>query len=63
MSSLVKKMLYTAWGVAGLAAILSILDLVMGMPFGGSKTLDICLLISAAIVGYMGYSVRSDQSA
>ena len=61
MSSLVKKMLYGSWAVAGIAVILSLLDLTMKSPFGGRTTFDICILISAVIVGYMGFTVKKDQ--
>lgn len=61
MSSFVKKILYTAWAIAFLAGVLAALDLVISKPFGGQQTFDICLLVSAALVGYMGFNVLKDQ--
>lgn len=57
-----KKMIFASLGVAGLVALLSILDLTVKFPFAGySLLLDICFLISSAIIGYLGWDAYRDN--
>ncbi|QDU79208.1 hypothetical protein Pla110_09130 [Polystyrenella longa] len=62
MNRTVKKMVYGSLAVAIVVGILCILDLILGIPFRGTTTLDIVLLICCAIVGYMGFNVKREQS-
>ena len=57
-----KYMCYGALGVAALMALLFLLDLVVGFPFGGGSFIaaDILGLIAAGIVGYLGYNALRD---
>ncbi|MEZ6046809.1 MAG: hypothetical protein R3C11_14765 [Planctomycetaceae bacterium] len=62
MTSTIKKMVYGSLAVAIVVGILSILDLAMGVPFGGSTFLDIVFLVCCAIMGYMGFTIKREQS-
>ena len=42
-------------GAAGLVALATILDLALGIPFGRATTFDIMLIISSALVLYLGW--------
>lgn len=42
-------------GAAGLVALLTILDLAIGVPFGRALVFDIMFVISAALVLYLGW--------
>jgi hypothetical protein len=62
-----KNMCYAALGVAGLMALLFLLDLFAGFPFGGGITnggpftvIDILGVIASGIVAYLGYSSLKD---
>ena len=57
-----KNMCYAALGVAGLMGLLFLLDVVVGIPFGGGPftAIDILGIIAAGIVGYLGYSSLKD---
>jgi hypothetical protein len=57
-----KNMCYAALGVAGVMALLAVLDLALGFPFGGSAFMlvDIFLLLASAIVGYLGFNALRD---
>jgi len=55
MANAPKKMVIGSMAVAGFVALLAILDLVIKKPFSGSMKMDICFLIAAGIVGYMGW--------
>lgn len=51
-----KNMIYGSMGAAALVALLAILDLVLKFPFAGySRTMDICFLIAAGIILYIGW--------
>jgi hypothetical protein len=55
-------MLIGSMTVAGLVSLLTILDMAMGIPFGGQMVLDIMFLISAAIIGYMCFDTYKEMS-
>jgi hypothetical protein len=57
-----RYMCYAALGVAGVMALLSLLDLILGFPFGGSPFMlvDIFLLLASGIVAYLGYNALRD---
>ena len=60
MSGLSQNVVYVSLGIAGLMAIASLLDLIMGVPFGGQTLFDILFLISAGITGYLGFDCIKD---
>lgn len=57
-----KVMCYGALGVAGLLALLFLVDMVAGFPFGSGPFIafDILGLIAAAIIGYLGFNAMRD---
>lgn len=61
-SSMEKIMCYGALGVAGLMALLFLLDMFSGFPFGSGPfiTFDILGLIAAGIIGYLGFNSMKD---
>ena len=59
-SNLPKNLVLGSFGVAGLVALLAILDIVTAMPFAGSMTMDILFILSAAVVGYLAWDAYSD---
>lgn len=59
---MMKKMIFASVGVAGLVALLSILDLSVKFPFAGySVALDIMFLVTSAIIGYLGWDAYRDN--
>ena len=60
MSDRMKKLVLASMGVAGLVAFLSVVDLVVGFPFKSHMELDICFIVGAALVGYLGYDSLKD---
>ncbi len=57
-----KWMCYGALGVAGLMFLLFLLDLIIGIPFGGSAFMmaDIFGLLASVAVGYLGFNALRD---
>ena len=58
-----KYLCYGALGVAGVMALVFLLDLVVGLPFGGGSAFllaDIFGLLASAIVAYLGYNALKD---
>ena len=57
-----KWLCYGALGAAGLMALLFIMDLALGFPFGGSPFMlvDIFGLLASGIVAYLGFSAMRD---
>ena len=59
---MINRMIFASMGVAGLVALLSILDLSVKFPFAGySLTLDILLLITSAIIGYLSWETYREN--
>lgn len=54
IASQARNIVFGSLGVSALMAIAAILDIVLGMPFGGQMTWDIMLILAAALVIYMG---------
>lgn len=48
-------MLFGSIAVAGLVALAALADIFTGSPFAGQTLFDVMFLLSAAIVGYMGW--------
>lgn len=61
-SNLSKNMIFGSFGVAGLVALLALLDIIMQVPFAGSMVMDVLFIISAGIVGYLGWDAYKDMS-
>ena len=61
-SNLPKNMVFASFGVAGLVALLAILDMVTAFPFASSMTMDILFLLSSAIVGYLAWDAYKDMT-
>jgi len=49
-------------GIAGLALLLCVLDLIVGIPFGGGPYIlaDIGGILSAGVLGYLGGNAYQD---
>ncbi len=50
-----KLLVQLSMGAAGLVALITILDLALGIPFGRATVFDILFAISAALVLYLGW--------
>ena len=61
-SNLPKNLVFGSFGVAGLVAVLAILDIATTFPFAGSMTMDILFILSAAIVGYLAWDAYKDMA-
>ena len=60
-----KWMCFAALGVAGLMLIVFLLDLIVGIPFGGSGSnpftiVDIFGILASAVVGYLAFNALRD---
>ena len=56
-----KWLCWGAIGVAGLMLLLFLLDLVVGIPFGGlSKAVDVFGLLSSGLVLFLGWDALRD---
>jgi hypothetical protein len=57
-----KWMCYFALGVSGLMLLLFLLDLFLGIPFGGGKFVfvDIVGILAAGVVLYLGWNAYLD---
>ncbi|NNJ26966.1 hypothetical protein LzC2_30630 [Planctomycetes bacterium LzC2] len=58
-----RRMIFLAWALAAVAALLAILDFALpdgAKVFGGQPVMDVLLLISAALVGYLGWDAWRD---
>ncbi len=60
MAKMAKNVIIGSMGVAGLVALLAILDLILGFPFQGQMIMDIMFILGAAMVGYMGWDSYRD---
>jgi hypothetical protein len=60
MASRARNIVFGSLGVAGLMGVAAILDLALGMPFGGQMVWDIMLLLAAGLVVYMGIDCLKD---
>jgi uncharacterized membrane protein SpoIIM required for sporulation len=51
-----------AMGVGGLMAVVFVLDIALGMPFGGPTFLigDVLGVLAGAIVVYLGFNAKKD---
>lgn len=57
-----RNMIFGSMGVAGLVALVAILDLTLKFPFGGShQVMDILYLVAAAIILYLGWETSREN--
>lgn len=63
MADTPKTLVRVSMFVAGLVALMAILDLVMGMPFSGKHTMvmDILFIVAAIIVIYLGWDTHREM--
>ena len=59
-SSLSKNLVFGSLGVAGFVTVLAVLDIALQVPFAGSMLMDILFILSAAVVGYLGWDAYKD---
>lgn len=55
-----KWLCFGSMGVAGLLALLFLLDMVTGIPFGRTVVVDIVGLLAAGVVLYLAYDALKD---
>lgn len=59
-SNTARKMIFGSWVVAGLVAVISLIDILMGFPYRGQMVMDIMFILGAALIGYLGYDAYKD---
>ena len=61
MASASKNMIIGSWVVAGLVALIAILDLALAIPFNReSVVMDVLFLLGAGVIFYMGWDAFQD---
>lgn len=55
-----RRFIATGFVISGLVAMICVIDLILAVPFGRSVVMDILLIISALLVGYLAYDARLD---
>jgi len=60
MASRARNTVFGSIGVAGLMGVAAILDLALGVPFGGQMVWDIMLILAGGLVIYMGIDCLKD---
>ena len=60
MANMTKNVIIGSMGIAGVVALLAIVDLFFGFPFQSQMVMDIMFLAGAAMVGYMGWDSYRD---
>lgn len=58
-----RRMIFLAWALALVAALLAILDLTLpegAKLLGGQTTMDVLFLVCTALVGYLGWDAWRD---
>jgi len=60
MASRARNIVFGSLGVAALMAVAAILDIALGLPFGGQMVWDIMLIFAAGLVIYMGIDCLKD---
>ena len=53
-------MLFGSMGVSIVVGILAIVDMATDFPFGGQMILDIMFILSAGLVGYLGFDTYKE---
>ncbi|MEJ7594663.1 MAG: hypothetical protein WKF77_24295 [Planctomycetaceae bacterium] len=60
MAGQARNIVFGSLGVAALMGVVAILDLVLGMPFGGQSVWDIMVILAAGLVIFMGIDCLKD---
>lgn len=60
MAGQARNLVFASLGVSALMVIAAIIDLALGIPFGGQMTWDIMLILAAGLVVYMGIDCLKD---
>ncbi|HQX51162.1 MAG TPA: hypothetical protein PLY87_20675 [Planctomycetaceae bacterium] len=60
MAGQARNIVFGSLGVAALMGLAAILDIALGMPFGGQMVWDIMLVLAAGLVIYMGIDCLKD---
>lgn len=56
-----KWMCWSGLGISGVVFLLFLLDLILGIPFGGiSMAVDILALLACGLVGYVSWDALQD---
>ena len=67
-SNLSKNLIFGSLSVAGVVALLAVIDLVLSDPFSGgtrstmTMVMDILFIISSALVAYLGWDAYRDMT-
>ena len=61
MAKTTKYVIIGSMGIAGIVAILAIVDLIAKIPFQGQMMMDIMFILGALMVGYMGWDSYHDM--
>ncbi len=61
-ANLPRNMVFGSFAVAGFVTLLALLDIIVQVPFAGSTIMDILFILSAGIVGYLGWDAYKDMS-
>jgi len=56
-----KQVIIGAMAVAGLVALVSLIDLAAGYPFSRQVTMDIMFIVAAVLIGWMGWESLQEQ--
>ncbi len=54
MAGNAKGIVFGSMGVGALMGVLAIVDIALGIPFGGQVSFDVMFILAAALVVYMG---------
>lgn len=60
MAGKARNIVVGSMAVAGLMALLAVLDMALQIPFGAQMTLDILFLLAAGLVVFMGVDCLKD---
>lgn len=60
MSPLAQNVVYASLIIAGLIGVAAILDMIVGVPFGGQTVFDIMFILGAALTGFLGFDCIRD---
>lgn len=62
MTPAARNMLLGSIAVSAVVGIVAILDMATGMPFARQMVLDSLFVVSAGLIGYMGFSAYREMS-
>ena len=62
MSKGMKRMVLGSMGASALVGLSAIVDIIAGIPFAGKIMLDATFIVSAGLIGYMGWETIKEGS-